>query len=313
MATENANIPKFPFPRPESSYDPPAELKNLRDAGPVHRIQLFDGTNAWIVTKNKEVCEMLTSEKFSNERYTRQGYPEIHSGGKKGGEKPTFVHMDDPEHSKQKDMVESFFTLAAVEPLRPEIERAVDLLLDSIKERGCKDGPIDLVQDFSSLVNPKVIFALFGASMMDTDQLAGSSAALGGTSGTAGELGHTDLHEYLSSLIDDRIQYADRPERDLISKLVIEQYKTGAMGKDDINRLVYMLFVAGNTAINSSISLGILSLLQHPKQLNAIRENPRLVKQAVEEILRYHTPSALNSRRVAKEDVRLGNQVWQSL
>lgn len=60
------NTPKYPFARPEHSYDAPAELKKLRDQAPTHRIELFDGTPAWIVTRHKEVCELLASDKFSN-------------------------------------------------------------------------------------------------------------------------------------------------------------------------------------------------------------------------------------------------------
>lgn len=68
MATESSEPPKFPFARPENSYDAPEQTKRLRDNGPVSRVQLFDGALAWIVGKHKEVCEMLSSEKLSNVR-----------------------------------------------------------------------------------------------------------------------------------------------------------------------------------------------------------------------------------------------------
>ena len=81
------------------------------------------------------------------------------------------------------------------------------------------------------------------------------------------------------------------------------------MTKGDIDRLAFMLFIAGNAAIANTITLGTLTLLQHPVQLRALRSDPSLIKPAVEEILRYHTPSALNSRRVATEDLVLGGKV----
>ena len=87
----------------------------------MHRVQLYDGTLAWLVTRHKEVCEALSSSKLSNvctlqiinttrrqvligsqARFNRTGYPEIHSGGKKAYQKPTFVHMDGPGHMRQR-------------------------------------------------------------------------------------------------------------------------------------------------------------------------------------------------------------------
>lgn len=204
-------------------------------------------------------------------------------------------------------MVEDFFTLDAVKAL-PHVNRAVESLLSDIQQKGCSNGPVDLVDEFTALVNPKVIFALFGIPEKDADELAKYSGSLGGTSGTAGESGHTKLHDYLDSLIDERIQKAPSPQNDVISRLA-EQYRAGNLMRDEVNLLAFTILIAGNTAITSSISLGILTLLQHPDQLNEIRRNPELTTQAVEEILRYHTPSALNSRRVAIEDVEVGGKV----
>lgn len=206
--------------------------------------------------------------------------------------------------------MEGFFTPEATEALHPRINHVVHSLLDSFREKGSNGKPVDLVQEFAALVNPHVIFLLFDVPPQEAEQLAKASAAVGGTSGTAGESSHTSLHGYISRLVDERIEHPHPPQDDLISKLVLEQYKTGNLSKDDIDRLAFMLFIAGNAAIASSIYLGVLSLLEHPDQLGALRDDPKLIKQAVEEILRYHTPSALNSRRVAREDVQLGDQVW---
>lgn len=204
-------------------------------------------------------------------------------------------------------MVADFFTPEAVEAL-PHVNHVVDSLINDIQEKGCSEGPVDLVEEFATLVNPKVIFALYGIPEKDANGLAKHSGALGGTSGTAGESGHTRLHGYLNGLIDERIQKAPSPQDDVISRLA-EQYRAGNLERNEVNLVAFMIFVAGNSAIMSSVSLGILTLLQHPDQLNQIKEDPKLTKQAVEEILRYHTPSALNSRRVAIEGVKLGGKV----
>lgn len=67
------DLPSFPFVHRENSYELPEGIRNLREQGPVHRIQLFDGTPAWIVTRHKEVCEALGSPKLSNVRKSEGG------------------------------------------------------------------------------------------------------------------------------------------------------------------------------------------------------------------------------------------------
>ncbi|OOF90684.1 hypothetical protein ASPCADRAFT_519088 [Aspergillus carbonarius ITEM 5010] len=307
-----SDLPEFPFARPPKSYDPPAKLAELRHQGPTERVQLFDGKPAWIVTRHNEVCEMLSNDKLSNERYNpdnRDGYPEIHSGTQKEGVRPTFVHMDDPKHARHRAMIESFFTLEATEAIKPQVQEIVDSLIDSIKQRGCDDGPVDLVEELATVVNPKVLLlTIFKVPDKDANGLIQSSSARGGTSGTASESGHTDLHDYMSRLIDERIEKPGRPQDDLISRLVVEQYKPGNLDREDLINLVYMVLIAGNSAIQSSIALGVLTLLQNQDQLKEFKEDPGLAGPAVEEVLRYHTPSALNSRRVATAGLTLGGK-----
>ncbi|KAL4898893.1 hypothetical protein BDW74DRAFT_164275 [Aspergillus multicolor] len=308
-AASTSKLPKYPFARPEKSVDPPAELKKLRQQCPVSRIQLFDGTPGWIVTRYKEVCEMLEDEKLSNDRYRRDCYPEIHSGTKKEGVRPTFVHMDDEEHATHRAMTERFFMKSASTALKPQIQSIVDSLIENIKQKGCKDGPVDLVAELATPLNPKVLLlTIFKVSEKDANDLLNSNASLGGTSGTATESGPSHVHEFITKLVDSRIEKPLNPEDDLISNIVVEQYQKGKFDRDGMVNLLYMVLVAGNSAIMSSVALGILTLLQHSEQLDELKKNPDLAENVVEEVLRYHTPSALNSRRVAREDTTLGGQ-----
>lgn len=209
-------------------------------------------------------------------------------------------------------MTESFFTHEAAKAMTPQVEQIVSSLLDNIARKGCKDGPIDLMSELAEPLNPKVILqCIYKVSEKDVNNLITSNTSLGGTSGSASESGHTDLHEFMSKLVDDRMKKPGKPKDDLISKLAVEQCQKGKLDRDDMINLAFMVFVAGNTAITGSISLGVLTLLMHPEQLDALKKDPGLAGKAVEETLRFHTPSALNSRRVATTDVTLGGKVAQ--
>lgn len=94
-------VPKFPFSRPRGA-EPPAEYAKLRASDPVSKVELWDGSHAWLVTKHKDICSVLTDDRLSKQR-NRPGFPELDAGGKEAAKrKPTFVDMDKPDHMKQR-------------------------------------------------------------------------------------------------------------------------------------------------------------------------------------------------------------------
>jgi nitric oxide reductase len=212
-------------------------------------------------------------------------------------------------------MLEDLFTRDRMEAMRPEIKRIIDDVLDAIVKKGCADGPVDLVEEFATPIPTRIIYGILGVPEEDIPELSKASAIRVSTSGSATDAGDKHLHDYMTSLVDKRIQEPGNPTNDLISKLVVEQYQPKHITREDIQRLAYLVLVAGNAAVISSISLGVLTLLQHPEQMDVLKgdSGSTAAVAVAEEVLRYHTPSALNSRRVAKQDANIGGKVTRSL
>lgn len=252
--------------------------------------------------KHKDVTEALASDALSADRRA-DGYPEIHPGGHKAKEaRPTFVNMDDPEHKQQRAMLDDAFTKEAVEKLRPMMQDTVDAILERMIQRK-GDKPIDLVAEFATPVPTQIVYKVLGVPDEDIERLSHDSEIRNSTSRNAAETSNSNLQEYMGGLVENRNAH---PQNDLISKLVTEQYQKGTLEQDDVTTLAFLVLTAGNAALINSIGLGVMTLLQHPDQLNDLKSKPSLFPAAVNELLRYHTASALNSRRATKQDTTIG-------
>ncbi|RDW79372.1 hypothetical protein BP6252_04010 [Coleophoma cylindrospora] len=280
--------PKFPFARPRAA-EPAIEYAILRAREPVSKVELWDGSHAWLVVKHRDICSVLTDERLSKER-NRPGFPELSAGGKEAAKnKPTFVDMDPPKHMEQRSMIAPLFTQQHIDSMRPQIQNTVDSLLNEMIEAG-GEPPVDVAEKF----------ALPVASYYAAIRANGSATA------TEASLANQALLDYLAKLVDKKIQ---TPENDLISKLVLEQLKPGHIEKPDVVQMAFLMLVAGNATMVNMINLGIVTLLQHPGQLKDLKRDPKLSPAFVEELCRYHTASALATKRVAKVDIELGGKI----
>jgi len=151
--------PRFPFSRPRAA-EPPAEYARLRKTEPVSRVTLWDDSHPWLVVKHKDITKVLTDDRLSKQRQ-RSGFPEMSAGGKEAAKnKPTFVDMDPPGHTRQRGLVEPVFSKESVQAMRPQIQATVDRLLDKMLAKGGKE-PVDLVESFALPV-PSFVSTWFG-------------------------------------------------------------------------------------------------------------------------------------------------------
>ncbi|KAF2186321.1 cytochrome P450 55A3 [Zopfia rhizophila CBS 207.26] len=297
-----ATPPSFPFARPKA-WHPPAEYAKLRAIEPVSRVELWDGSHPWLVVKHKDVTSVLTDERLSKQR-NRSGFPEMSAGGKEAAKnKPTFVDMDPPQHMQQRSMVEPLFTHDAVAKLRPHIQKTVDTLLDATIKEGC-EKPVDLVDKFALPVPSYIIYGILGVPFEDLEFLTQQNAIRSNGSATATEASNANktLLDYIANLVDHRTQ---TPKKDLISKLVTEQVIPGHIDRSDAVQIAFLMLVAGNATMVNMINLGVVTLLEHPSQLAKLKTDPSLSPYFVSELCRYHTGSAMATRRVAKVDIEL--------
>lgn len=307
---ETVAIPAFPQPRASGCpFDPPPATQAVAAERPITKVRLWDGSTPWFVTGYAEQRALFADPRISADM-ARPGYPMLSSSlaARYRNNRISFITMDDPEHNRLRRMVIPPFTIRRMNELRPSVQRIVDDLIDTML---AGPRPVDLVTALALPVPSLVICTLLGVPYADHDFFQAKSKILvnAGSSPEESVAAQQDLLTYLRRLVEAKL--ADPDDDALLSTLAVQRVRTGELTTDELASMGMLLLVAGHETTANMIGLGTLALLEHPDQLAALRDSddPRVVRRAVEELLRYLTIVHMGRRRVATADIEIGGHV----
>lgn len=272
----------------------------LRESGPVHEVRLPNGEEIWLIVGHEEARTALADPRLSKSPAT--------IGATMLDERvigPHLLVLDPPDHTRLRKLVVREFTARRVESLRPRIQQITDGLLDVMLPAGRGD----LVDALAFPLPIIVICELLGVPAADRDVFRKWSNEVVAPTGPAAE--QDAIHElaaYLDELIEDK--RCGRPTDDLLSALI----RTRAEDDDrfsvaELRALAYLLLIAGHETTVNLISNGVRALLDHPRQLAALRADFALLDGAVEEMLRYDGPVETGTLRFTAVPVPIGDTV----
>ncbi|MEE6262823.1 cytochrome P450 [Plantactinospora sonchi] len=277
-------------------YAPPPEHIRLQQE-PVTRVTLPDGSQAWALSRLEDIRAMLTDPRFSSDRQ-REGFP-LQPPARRTGTpvRQSMIGLDPPEHGEARRAVVGEFTVRRMTALRPRIQQIVDEHVDAML---AGPRPADLVPALALPVPSLVICELLGVPYTDHDFFQSRSANLLNRSIPADEryAAANEIREYMAALI---VEKEKQPADDLLSR----QLAKGA-DREDLAGLGFLLLLAGHETTGNMISLGVMTLLERPPALAAMKEDPTVTPEVVEELLRYFTIAEFVTSRVATEDVEIG-------
>ena len=218
---------------------------------------------------------------------------------------PPLVLLDDPDHRRVRSLINRFFTPRAVENMRRPIESITQKLLDSFV--GKKD--IDLIKDFAAPLSTLVILKILGMPDDSPNKFRKWSEDI--LMGYDPERS-PDIRENLrSAFIQMSKAFRESVSKsrqssgpDLISVMVDAKEKKGQISDLEIISLCIQIMVAGNVTTSDLIGNGFYALLGHQNCLGRLLENPHLIDDAVEEMLRFDCPIS-ETGRIAKKDISL--------
>ncbi|MGW3964015.1 cytochrome P450 [Amycolatopsis sp. NPDC005003] len=302
-ATQNET---FPLAR-TCPFAPPPAYEKLREAGPVHRVTLQSGQEAWAVTRLEDVRTVLNDPRFSSDRFN-PGFPILTREGRPQRRRFTasLINMDPPEHGAARREVVGEFTVKRMKALQPRIQQIVDEHIDAILA-GPK--PADLVSALSLPVPSLVICEQLGVPYADHDFFQSRSSTL--LNREVSQEARMQAVEGLQNYLDELVTAKEaNPTDDLLGRQILKQREEhGEAAHDELVSLAFLLLLAGHETTANMISLGTVALLENPEQLEIIKNDPGKTLDAVEELLRYFTIAEFATSRVATEDVELGGQL----
>jgi pentalenolactone synthase len=251
--------------------------------GSVDRLTSASGEPTWLVSGYELVKELLADPRLSRAHAdprhpVRMTQPALFGGA-----------MGDPEaeredHVRMRRLLTKSFSARRMESLRPRIERIVGQVLDEMEAGG---SPADFHARVSFPLPGLVMCELLGISEPDrADFLRWSEDATHMEHPARSRAGLQSLWRCLGATIERKHGASGE---DVISDMLTAAADP-AMSDDGIAHLASGLLFAGHGSAVAVIDRGILLLLTHPDERDALRRNPTLATPAVEEILRFPSP-----------------------
>ncbi len=277
--------------------DPYPFYHRLRATDPMHLTPL----GFHVASRHADVAAILRDKRFGKDfigRITRRSGPEILEEPVYRSMSHWMLQLDPPDHGRLRGLVVRAFTARRVEDMRPRIQQIVDEIIDRLESQGCAD----LIADFAFRLPVTVICDMLGIPESDRQVFFTGSRA-GGRLLDLAPLSRTELDEqnsynlamaeYFHRLFELRRR---EPGDDLTTHLVQAEENGNSLTNEELTANVILLFGAGHETTVNLIGNGLLALYRDPGQLQLLKNDPSLMANAIEELLRYDSSVQVTGR-----------------
>lgn len=293
---------------PEILANPYPLFRRLRDEDPVHWDPFL---HAWVVTRYADVMEVLLD--YSADRTPT---PEQLDAMGLGALSPIarvmvqmMLFMDAPAHTRLRSLAAKAFTPGRVEVLRGHIKDIVRDLIDKVEAK----GEMETIQDLGEPLPAIVTCEMLGVPVADRHQLRRWSTDF---AEMLGNFQHNpERYPRVLKAVDEMTAYfhdvvreiKERPREGLIHSLMTAEVDGDRLTEDEVVTNCIVTMVGGMETTTNLIGNGLLTLLHNPEQMDKLRNNLHLIPSAVEEMLRYESPSQ-HTARLCPSDRELGGK-----
>lgn len=296
---------------PEVLGNPYPLYHRLRAESPVHWDPLL---HVWVVTRYEDVIRVLRD--FSAQRtpgpaqLTNMGLSALNPVANVMVKQMLF--LDPSAHTRIRSLASAAFTPAKVEMLRSHIREIVKNLLKPVAQKGRMNVIADLAEPLPCIVTAEML----GVPVEDYPQLKLWSQDF---AEILGNFQHNpdrvqrilkcteEMSAYFrAAMKSDRL----RPEG-LVNSLKNAEIQGDRLTEDEVVANCIITMVGGQETTTNLLGNGVLALLRNPGELAKLRGNPALVPSAVEELLRFESPTQYTARIAAQDTEMGGKQIRQ--
>jgi cytochrome P450 len=299
------DVPDYPMDRDaRCPFAPPPQMLG-KDTG-LTRVRIWDGSTPWLITGHEEARALFADARVSVDD-RRPGFPHWNEHMLSTVDKrPRSVFTSDAEeHTRFRRMLSKPFTFRRVEGLRPAIQKITDECIDVIL---AGPQPADIVAQLALPVPTVVISEMLGVPYEDHEffQHHANVGLARYASAEDGQKGAMSLAQYLINLVKAKQK---NPAEDAVSDLA-ERVNAGEIGVKEAAQLGTGLLIAGHETTANMIGIGVLALLENPEQADLLRntEDPKVIANAVEELMRYLSIIQNGQRRIAIDDIEISGE-----
>lgn len=217
------------------------------------------------------------------------------------------LNMDPPEHVKYRRIVRNAFTPSKVDSYAPRFREVVREAIDRIVAR----GECEFVTDVACVLPLITICEILGVPIEDrtkffewTNTMLGADDPDLNLSELDGQMAAAELYMYADTIM---AHHRDDPQDDIVGALLRGSVGGEKLNEDEFRSFMLLLIVAGNETTRTMTSQGMRLLMEHPEQYRMMVDDPTLIPDAVEEILRFN-PAVINFRRTVTQPTEVGGQ-----
>jgi cytochrome P450 len=298
----------------EILQDPYPTYARLHAEGPLHYLDVGSKWAVWSIFSHAECSSIAKDPRLSAKRAQQMLLPLPLSRQSEFSELARMlslwlIFMDPPEHTRLRKLLNKGFSPGAIEGLRPQVEAIVDRMLKPL-QRGSE---IELMREFANPIPVRIISEMLGVSEALHDRVVNWSRAIAVFRGSpdrtveqarAAQDALVELTDYFRKTVAERRR---NKGNDLISLLIDIEEDGEVLTEEELYAQCIALLFAGHETTRNLIGNGMYTLLQHPQQSAELREQPEMIRSAVEELLRYESPVQFTAR-VLKEELEVCGQ-----
>jgi cytochrome P450 PksS len=286
--------------------NPAAEIAKLRSAGPVVEVRFPIVGRVWTTT-TQDLAERVLKD---SETFTLRRDDGSFAGfqwwmpGVLRTLANNMLSMDEPDHTRLRDVVEEAFRRRAVLDMEPRILAIADELADELFAEG---NPADLVDRYARKLPLSVICELLGLPPGDRPKFIAWASGFTRFTGTLGFLSIIPNIFTMKRYMQKHVEHVRAIGGEgLVAELVRVEREGGQISRDEMVAMLFLLLFAGHETTTHLISGSVHELLKNPGLRDWLKEDWSRANLAVEEFLRFISPVQFTKPRFVRKDVTLG-------